>query len=183
MYTGTNPTALQSQNWLADSLVELMGEKPYDKITIRDLCERSQLSRQTFYNLFASKDEVLHFYLQVRWQAEFARYADALSLTIEQVVDAFTAVITQNETQLKVMLDNGLDAIVAEEIGRCVTLFAERFVTEGRRDDLLPYSEALLSGALAQLLVHWIRDESPVSADRLVTLLEDFFRGELFELS
>ena len=32
MYEGNNPTALKSQQWLADTLLDLMEQKPYEEI-------------------------------------------------------------------------------------------------------------------------------------------------------
>ena len=60
MYSGTNPTALQSQRWIADSLTGLMLEKSYARITIQDICKRADLSRQTFYNFFNSKESIFN---------------------------------------------------------------------------------------------------------------------------
>ena len=60
MYRGSNPTALQSQQWLTESLIALMEEKPFAQISVQELCRRADLSRQTFYNFFSSKEEILH---------------------------------------------------------------------------------------------------------------------------
>lgn len=50
MYEGNNPTALHSREWLVDSLLSLMEDNPYSRITVRDICNKADLSRQTFYN-------------------------------------------------------------------------------------------------------------------------------------
>ncbi len=41
------------------SLVLLMGEKPFDKISITDIVRRSGVSRTAFYRNFSSKEDVL----------------------------------------------------------------------------------------------------------------------------
>ena len=64
MYRGSNPSALQSQQWIVDSLISLMEVKPYQQITIMDICKRADLSRQTFYNVFSQKEDVLRFCMQ-----------------------------------------------------------------------------------------------------------------------
>ncbi len=38
--------------------MELLKEKNYESITIKDICEKSHISRQTFYNYFKNKDEI-----------------------------------------------------------------------------------------------------------------------------
>lgn len=80
------------------------------------------------------------------------------------------------------MLDNGLDSIISDEISKCVALFANRFVSKQRSNELLPYSEALLSGALAHLIVFWFGQKEPVTVKQLTQILTDFFSGDLYEL-
>lgn len=61
MYRGKNPSALRSQECIADSCISLMREESLDNISIKQIMERSDLARQTFYQLFASKDEIIEY--------------------------------------------------------------------------------------------------------------------------
>ena len=54
-----NPISVRSKRLITDALIELMGEKAFSKISIRDIVERAGLTRQTFYHNFDSKEEVL----------------------------------------------------------------------------------------------------------------------------
>ena len=56
MYNGTNPSALRSQQWFSEALFSLMQTKSFSKITIKELCTQADLTRQTFYQLFSSKE-------------------------------------------------------------------------------------------------------------------------------
>ena len=40
------------KDFLAESLELLMQEKPFDKITIKQICDRAGVIRATFYNHF-----------------------------------------------------------------------------------------------------------------------------------
>ena len=63
MYQGSNKTALSSQKSIAQGFTELMHEKEYSKISISEICQRSGVSRQTFYTLFESKENIVIFIL------------------------------------------------------------------------------------------------------------------------
>ena len=63
MYKGTNPSAIRSQKWIANSLISLMQKKMIKDITVKEVMEKSDLSRQTFYQVFDSKEEVLEYYM------------------------------------------------------------------------------------------------------------------------
>lgn len=182
MYEGKNPTALQSQKWLVESLLSLMTEKPYSKISVIDICKKADLSRQTFYNFFSDKEEILRFYLQEKYKKELSKYKGRKTLSMSEIVASFLHVLTENEEMLSYLLDNGLELLIAEEIARCVDMFAKYFVSSEKNNDMLIYSEALLSGALGSLLVQWLKQDSKASVDKITDLLYDFFKGELFEL-
>lgn len=178
MYQGNNPTALQSQHWIADSLLMLMQEKPYAQITIQNICKRADLSRQTFYNMFDSKEEVLRFCLREQYEQQLHRFSSKPMISLHETVEVFASVLDGNRTLLQSMLDNQLGGIIADEIAKCVSLFADRFVSH--KDQNLPYSEALLSGALAHLLLCWFQQRHPISIQALTELLSAFLSGQLY---
>lgn len=48
---------------IADSLLELMEQKPFPEITVTEICEGAGIGRKTFYRNFAYKEDVLDFQL------------------------------------------------------------------------------------------------------------------------
>jgi len=49
----------RTQSLLHQALVSLLGEQPYESITVRDILERAGVGRSTFYMHFRDKDELL----------------------------------------------------------------------------------------------------------------------------
>ena len=52
MYKGNNPIALESQEMIIKAMLSIMETEPFKSITVKNLCERALVSRQTFYSLF-----------------------------------------------------------------------------------------------------------------------------------
>ncbi|MCY7939610.1 TetR/AcrR family transcriptional regulator [Bacillus inaquosorum] len=50
---------LKSQAAIKKAVVELMSEKSFDDITIKDICDRADLSRKTFYLRYIDKYDLL----------------------------------------------------------------------------------------------------------------------------
>lgn len=48
---------------LAESLLELMAEKPFAEITVREIAEGAGVDRSTYYRHFATREDVLEDYL------------------------------------------------------------------------------------------------------------------------
>ena len=182
MYDGNNKTALQSMDWISDALAGLMLDRPYNKITIRDICASSGLSRQTFYNLFETKDEVMHYCLQKRYKDQLQDLPDDASLKMDDIINAFIAFGEENRLLLDYMIDNNLEGIITKEIANCISIYVEKFVNTEINRDLLPYSIALLSGALAQLQLYLFKQDNPLTGEQLSNLLADFFQGNIYHL-
>lgn len=63
MYDGNNPAALSSQRTIAAAMLELMSSQPYENISVAAVCRLAGVSRQTFYSLFRSRDNVVVYLL------------------------------------------------------------------------------------------------------------------------
>ena len=181
MYRGNNVTALQSQRWLRDALIDLMNEKAYPSITIADICKHADLSRQTFYNVFDNKDEVIRFCLRENYEKQFRMLENQETLSVKEMVDAFISVLNENKMLLNDIVNNNLENLLADELTQCITLFAGKFVRKEQQDELFPYSEIMLSGALGQLLVYWIRQDNPISTKKMAILITNFLNGKLYK--
>lgn len=59
----TNTIALKSKMWITNSLLELMEKKDFNKISITEIIDNADLTRQTFYRNFNSKEDVLYEYV------------------------------------------------------------------------------------------------------------------------
>lgn len=56
--TKTDRRVMRTREMLQNALIELIGERGYDAITIQDIADRANVGRTTFYLHFKSKDEL-----------------------------------------------------------------------------------------------------------------------------
>lgn len=62
MEGSTHTLAVKSQGWFVQALFQLIQQKPFEKITISELCKKACLDRRTFYRNFKDKNDVMLFY-------------------------------------------------------------------------------------------------------------------------
>lgn len=53
----------QSQKLITDALLRLMGQYKFREITVLQICQEADVSRNTFYRLYDSKEEVIQAYV------------------------------------------------------------------------------------------------------------------------
>lgn len=63
MNSSSNPSAIRSRKQITDALLKLMGEHPYEEISVKQIVLETGLVRKTFYRNFSSKDDVLCAYV------------------------------------------------------------------------------------------------------------------------
>jgi AcrR family transcriptional regulator len=85
---GLNPEEVQrdQRERLRSALVELIAQRGYQAVRIRDLTKLARISRPTFYGLYASKEELL-----------LASYDEIAQRTAKTAIEAYQAQGTQSE--------------------------------------------------------------------------------------
>jgi len=60
----SRPQAVLSRKLAVEGLFKLAETKPYNEITISDICLQAGIARQTFYRNFKTKEDVIKYYLE-----------------------------------------------------------------------------------------------------------------------
>lgn len=179
MYSGKNPSALKSQRALAWALYDLMQSCPYQKITITELCAQAGVSRQTFYQLFNGKDEVIRMFLRINLRRGFENIDEREIVDLSDVVRDLLLPFEKDRSFLRMLYHNGLDALVSDELLRVISLATEK-VQAGHTRRTRGYADAFLAGGLTNLLLAWVMDDNPLS-DRAVTgIISDILQGRYY---
>ena len=82
MGRGTKTTEFLKE-CLADALIKLMREKPFEKISIQEIADKSGVGRATWFRNYSGKSEALTFKLVVLWN----RWSDEHNISVR---DRFT---------------------------------------------------------------------------------------------
>lgn len=181
MYNGTNPIALNSRNWLKEALLSLMEEKPYDKITIKDICTRADLSRQTFYNFFETKNDILRFCIQQCYTEMMESLKTKHPLTLPDITKSLSDTFQNHHRLIRLIICQNLDGLLEHELAVFIRIFAEQMNPE---DDskLTNYGTAFLAGAITHTVIYWFKDPQPLSSGQLADLLADIIRGNYYTI-
>ena len=180
MYSGNNPTALKSQQWLTETLLELMEEKPYDEISIMDICKKADLSRQTFYNYFESKDDLFRFLLRSTYDKKLNSLTEIPSS--DEAIAAFVSVVRENPRMVNAIVKNNMGNLVSDEIFKAISSFLNRFIPNFEHQPDFAYHVVLLSGALTHFMLYYARNNEELSEKEMTKILETFLSGKIFKL-
>lgn len=136
---------------LQTALIYLMGEKPFEKISVTELVKKSGVSRMAFYRNYNSKEDILKemaesFVLTVKKSLEKPEYEENPRLWFK---DAFVA-IQKNIDIMKLLFEAKLP--VDFGIGNSSILNQIFKKPEGRER----YLQSAIEGAFVYVLKEWI---------------------------
>ena len=176
MYCGCNPIALSSQAQISDALIRLMSAKPYSSITVSELCRESGVSRQTFYSLFNSMENVVVFTLRKN-ACRLPHASEAIS-SLEQLCSCYSSYICANRELLKILVENKVAYLLYDSIYESLLCCREYGNAQPRAEH--QYAAHFLAGALTGVVRQYCSAEPPASADFLHEVLYDLFNGNFF---
>ena len=181
MYCGSNKTAIQSQRQIAEAMMELIREKPFTQITISELCKTAGISRQTFYSLFTSRENVMVFALQTSDcdlpEISGSRRAEPES-ALRRLCRGYSEYMLRNRSLIKLLVDNGIDYLLYDsffEVLDCCDCFLPKV-----DPCLRHYAASFYAGGIACVARSYAREGCTSTAEGLEELLLALLSGRLF---
>lgn len=179
MYTGKNKTALNSQQRILEAMLNLIKEEPYDNITIKNICIKANISRQRFYYLFESKEEIIEYYLN-NFFNELEQYINEKNIIslYDLILNYFTAINNDDNIKIIMRISNIMPIFIDVLLKFMNKIHILKTNRSMKRNDL--YANRFLSSGLNGIFLFWL-DNKEISLHELVTIIENILRGRFFE--
>lgn len=182
MYYGNNKTALQSQRQIASAMMALIEEKPYSQITVSELCKTAGISRQTFYSLFTSRENVMVFSLQYACcngpEIKAPERCDHGDGALRLLCRGCSEYMLQNRHIIKLLVDNNIDYLLYDSFYEAMD-GCSCFMS-----DIEPcvrsYAASFYAGGMARVARRYAEEGCITSAEALEELLMRLLSGSLF---
>ena len=179
-----NPISLQSKEWIMESLLKLLSEKPYSKITITEITSVAQLARRTFYRNFDSKEDILDMYIQKL----FGEYVNLLKeekiLKISTVAKVYFTFWSKHLDFLILMENNNLLYMLLQKYNQYLPIIHKNFKDNKEEygdDNTLEYVLAFSSGGFWNMLIKWVHEGAKKTPNEMAELINIILKSELLE--
>jgi AcrR family transcriptional regulator len=167
---GTDRRSLRTRQLLSEALAELMMSRRYDSISVREITERANVGRSTFYAHFTDKDDLL--------VAAVGRMVGGLETdvpgprnTLSPSAGLFHHVADHAQHYLTLSrgrhLSLFLDALQSELTAMFAARLAPRVPAEGRPAVPVPLLAAMLAGMLITAMRAWVESGMAATIDEV----------------
>lgn len=175
MYQGNNPSALRSRGEIVRAFLSLLDTAPLEQISIKQIMDKSGYSRQTFYQIFNSKEEILEHYLDTVF-GEFI--AHSKQHTVENLCDAaklFFSFFEAYKKELALMIKSGKSCVVQRKCREYLHKdeyihYALHGVETQQQQE---YATTFVISGMVAMLEQWLREDAsdPIDAYQLALLV------------
>lgn len=178
MYQGKNPTALTSQRLLLDAMNELLGEKEFKDISVSELCSRSGVSRQTFYSLFGTKENILLYQLELINDTRPDPEDDS-PISLMETCERFSRYVASNYAQLTMLIENDLTEVLYSMIYQSMSSCRRGFLMLD--EETQEYAAQFVAAGLSHLTQKYIREHEKPDQKELAGLAYKIMSGSIYQ--
>lgn len=166
---------------LSASLKELMQEKPFEKISVSDICQKCEMNRQSFYYHFKDKYDLVNWifdneFIAVARKSEFADqwdFLEALCTYFYTNRDFYRRVLAvKGQNSFSEHFREFLQPVLARGIGE---LLVDEYVQE--------FHVNFYSDALICTIERWLTDKHSMQPKELIHLLQSLIHAQSIALS
>lgn len=166
-----NPTALQSQRWILQALLDLMENTAYDKISVSEICRKAEVDRRTFYRNFDSKNEVLEHHIKSlsnEYMAEFNRinFKDRYAATL-----LFFEFWERHISFIQNVKNCGLSDFLFSHFEQFVKAYQSLLIGTEVTDTQIDYIFAYRIGGFWNVMLTWAADNANISPVELADII------------
>ncbi len=171
----TSRIAMQSQNWIADSVVRLLETYSFQEITVTQICQEAQLVRKTFYRNFETKEDVLHYILDHLFES-FQGKIDIYTMEPFEIFTHYYEYWAEKKQLLTYLHRDDLFYILTKKYIEYADSIRLHFLFMkgdiNKQTGLEPYVVHFIAGGMVAILEHWLELDFKESIATLTSLTE-----------
>lgn len=182
MYTGTNPSALRSKQWLHDALLQILEKKQYSQISVKDICLQADLSRQTFYKIYKSKDEIMEYHFTLLFHDFIQKCNHYRDTSVFQIILCFFQFFLDNKAFFSTLVENNMTELLTNQLEQYLHQ-VNLFQHYSSKQKFPEYDAALIAGSLTRILIHWYQENFELNIQEISSITYSFLTGAVFQSS
>ncbi|MDY3929093.1 MAG: TetR/AcrR family transcriptional regulator [Clostridia bacterium] len=176
----------KTNSLLSKALSDVMQKKPFEKITVSDICRAAMVHRTTFYNHFTDKYDLLNYMMNDLLNVfdcfnienkSFDEYKSYCMKVAQVVINH----ITENISMFKLLLIQNKDERIISNFRSVLTqkIYEKLLKFDDNGTDLpipAPIIANMYAGGCISVITWWIENDSQISSSDLLKYFDMMIR-------
>ena len=179
--TSENPVSIRSKMYLVVALLELMDEKSYENISIKELTDRATLSRRTFYTNFETKEDILKYHIDTLVSGYIKILQTYECLTAKDIAKVYFNYWFSQRNLLRLLKKNNLPILIKAFVEFLRNMNSLLIIKDHRFTDseLQYYDAVFVAGGLWNLLNIWVENDFDKNCEEMTDIFLKIFNKTL----
>ena len=185
-----NATKRRTNRIIQQSFIELLQQVPFEQITVKDLCEKADINRATFYryysDLYALKDELSNELFDLMFtkvvQKGIAPAGNTRSTIVEYALEALTTV-QENYALCRVLICDDTSSAFAYRLSDAFAkVFDEASGGQYRRKEQADLLFHFMASGVIGVLRNWLNSGCAVGREEVAQIIDHVIMDIYFQL-
>lgn len=179
-----NPITKRSKKSIVSAMMGLLHEKSFEKITIKEIMEKADMARRTFYGNFNSKDEIIQYYFHDLFNSLRDRVQQEEALAPGKIAQTLFELALEDKENMLVAKKQGLMnmALVEKYSGDIASLF-NRGLGTASNQIALNYAAVFYMGGVWRVLDQWLGEGAKDSPKKMAEMFQSMMGTPLFNVT
>lgn len=172
MATKNNRRTIITKKILKETLMGLMMEKPISKITIKEICDLSEMSRSTFYLHYTDQFELLEDIEKEIIEKTFDNLSNLDSeLNSIESIEFFLQYVKDNRNAFKILLCQSENQLFQEAIMKNVQQYVQSIVPRLTDETHEKYIYSFIMHGSLSVIIDWMNSNFETSVTDIAKLI------------
>ncbi|WP_279071306.1 TetR/AcrR family transcriptional regulator [Faecalicoccus pleomorphus] len=164
----------------ADALKTCMKKSPYEKITVKDITDTCNLSRQTFYRHFLDKQDLVNWYFDKILQESFQHMGEGKTI-YEALFKKFTFILQEKLFFRAAFQNDDQNNLRDHDFELILSFYTDRIQSKAGMplSSILKFQLEMYCQSSIYMTVKWLLEDTPISPATLASQLCDAMPPEV----
>lgn len=169
----------KSKQLISMAIYQLMYTTPYNKITVKMICEKAGVSRMSFYRYYSTKEDVFINFADERFEDFYDTFMTK-DITIDSFIRNVVSYFKKYSRQIKILekADNTQILIIQFERYAAYIMRNARSLSVFQYHDN-PLAVPYFAGAFYNVLVYWSKNNFKQSEEDMTRMLEELLTTKI----
>ena len=146
------------------ALYDLLLKKPYEEISVSEICQKAGVSRVSFYHYYDKKDDILIQYSDEKFAEFFEDFTKLENMTFNDLIIQMFYFLKKNSRQLAILRYAKKEEVLMEQFySYCRYMFSNTLTSPLMKDRDNPLRIPFLVGGMFQIIMRWL-DEGMITS-------------------
>ncbi len=159
---------------LKNSLAELLEKKTIEKITVKEICEKADINRGTFYSHYSDQFDLYNSIVDELLEESFTKLGNFMELDEDGLTDSITNVfeyIKENNELIRILLKGGVEYSIEKRIRNVIKNIYLNKIDKDVDMDYINLAYSFIAAGAISLIRNWVSSDIPKSPREIATFI------------